>query len=561
VLRRALLLVAVLAAGVGAVPAAAAPTVSEVLHVDTAGGARIRVEVTRDTGFDRGRQPVLLTYTPYTATQAAALPGGDVARWNSLGYAVAVADVLGTGGSTGCWDVGGLAEQRSGADVVRALARLPWSSGKVGMTGTSYAGTTATMVAALGDSVTATANGGRGLAAILPVGAVARRYATAYSDGVRWGGAAAAAPVVDGAHARPGDCGAEVHAQQAYDGATYGPYWQERDHLRHAARVRVPVLVVHDWQDALAKPDEALALYEALPVDDPRTKRREGVPFKRLRMSQGPPTGAAYDALVQAFWDRTLKGVANGFERTPAATSVGRTHAGPTGSTSGTWPPRGTRPVVLHLGRAFDQVAGVPSVGPAGTTGEDGVLRLGPQDSGSGWTHVSPGTVSEELSVADPANTGTQVGDQPVRSHGYAWLFHRSEPLTRDVRLAGAAVLDAVVTSAVRGQHLTPVLVEVRPDGTAVAVTRGFLNLDYRAGLTEADPATGWVTARVRFLPQDHTFGKGNRIGLLLQGSNTSWAVPGSPGELTYAMGPLPGVAKVGTRLTLPLVGPAPLPG
>ena len=86
-------------------------------------------------------------------------------------------------------------------------------------------------------------------------------------------------------------------------------------------------------------------------------------------------------------------------------------------------------------------------------------------------------------------------------------------------------------------------LVEVLPDGSLHLVERGFLNLDYRGGLEKADPKTGELQATVRFLPQDYTFTKGSRIGLLLQGSNTVWAVPGSAGALSYDLS-----AAKGTR-------------
>ena len=69
------------------------------------------------------------------------------------GYARAVADVLGTRGSTGCWDYGGPKEQQSGVDVVKWLADRKWSNGKVAMIGGSYNGTTASMVAARGADV------------------------------------------------------------------------------------------------------------------------------------------------------------------------------------------------------------------------------------------------------------------------------------------------------------------------------------------------------------------------------------------------------------------------
>ncbi len=588
---RALLPLALVALGLAvpaAVPASAADLVYEVVHVPTVGGATIRVEIQRDRTFDRARQPVILTYSPYSSLgEPTTAEDAIAARYVSKGYARAFADVLGTRGSTGCWDYGGANEQQSGADVVRYLSRLPWSNGKVGMTGVSYEGTTANMVAALGDTISASANGGRGLAGIIPIAAISRWYGYAYGGGVRYAGnskvptdegadtplgfdfgfgrTVAADPrdsrFAAGVQSRTGECGAAEHTMQGYSKSPdYGPFWRERDYRKDAAAFRVPVLVVHGWQDYNVKQEEGTALFEALPVDNPRTARVEGVPFKKLWLTQSSHangSGAGYQDLVDAFWARTLKGTRNGVEALPVVSSRGTGATGPAKDfvTSSSWPPAGTTPLTLHLGRSLDTVPSVPSVGPAGTTGESGVLRLAAQKTGAAWTYVDTGTVTEELSLRSPVNRGRDVGGRTVRSHAYGWLFHESEVLRSEVRLAGSAVLQAVVNASTPSQQLDPVLVEVAPDGTLTMVERGFLNLDYRAGLAKADPKTGWMTATVRFLPQDYTFRKGSRIGLLLQGSNTVWAVPGSAGALSYAMGPQAGVSAVGTRLTLPVVG------
>ena len=217
----------------------------------------------------------------------------------------------------------------------------------------------------------------------------------------------------------------------------------------------------------------------------------------------------------------------------------------------------GTETVELHLGRSFDTIPNVPSVGPVGTTGENGWLSTSPQSTGTGWAHATTPLVSEEMTLEDPTNREmAKPNGQTVRGHGYVSLYHESPPLAQDVRIAGRAVLDAWVNPLNASQHLTPLLVEVQSNGNLVLVERGFLNLDYRNGLAAAQPATGWQHARVSFLPQDYTFKAGSRIGLLLQGSNTVWAVPGNPGLISYAMGPVPNVTPVGTNLELPLVNP-----
>jgi X-Pro dipeptidyl-peptidase len=588
---RALLPAALIASAL-AIPAAqnatAADVVYEVVQIPTVGGAHIRVEIQRDKQFDKAKQPVILTYSPYSSLgepQPAA--DGIASRYNKLGYARAVADVIGTRGSSGCWDYGGKNEQQSGADVVRYLSKLPWSNGKVGMTGVSYEGTTANMVAALGDKISASANGGRGLAGIIPVASISHWYGYAYWEGVRYAGnsknptdegidtplgfdfgfaktlpADPSSPGwAEAAQARLGECDAADHPMQGYNrNPDYGPFWQERDYRKDAAKFRVPVLVVHGWQDYNVKQDEGTSLFDALPVDNPRTKAVEGVPFKKIWMTQSTHadgSGPGYQDLVDKFWERTLKGVRNGVESLPVANSLGRTSAGAAKYVaSSSWPPAGTAPLTLHLNRSFDTISGVPNAGPVGATGENGGLSLTPRRTdGSIWSYVDDGTVTEEESLRDPTNRSRDAGGQPVRSHGYEWLYQESEVLKSDLRIAGSAVLDAVVNASTPSQQLDPLLVEVLPDGTLSLVERGFLNLDYRAGLAKADPKTGWMKARVTFLPQDYTFHKGSRIGLILQSSNTVWAVPGSAGEMQVSMSPQPGVSKVGTTLTLPVVG------
>lgn len=583
-LRAGLVVSALVAAGL-AVPAHADTPVYEVVYIDSVGESRIRIEIQRDPSIPD--QPVILTYSPYNSL-AETQPADDAiaSRYVKQGYARAVADVIGTRGSTGCWDYGGEVEQQSGADVVRWLADQEWSNGRVGMTGVSYEGTTANMVAALGDEIAADSNGGKGLAGIVPIAAISRWYGYAYSDGVRYlgnsrtptdegfdtplafdlgfGRTVVADPTheefADAAAARAGECGTVEHTQQGYDRSPdYDDFWLERDYRKDAADFRVPVMVVHGWQDYNVKQEEGTALFEALPVDDKATPEVEGVPFKKLWMTQkthANGSGPGYQEQLDAFWAKTLKGADSGIENLPEVTTEGRGAAGATSfAAEQSWPPAGTTPLTLHLGRSFDQVPGLPTAGVATSTGENGVLSPAAQDDGAGWTHIDPGTVTEEVALRDPTSQARDAGGQPVRSHGYAWLYHQSEPLTSDVRIAGSALLEAVVQSTTPGQHLTPVLTEVLPNGTQNLVERGFLNLDYSRGLAKAEPSTALKKATVRLLPQDYTFKKGSRIGLFLMGSNTVWAVPGAGGALSYAMGPVEKVSGVGTKLVLPVVG------
>ena len=575
---RAFLATALVAMGLAAaIPAGAETVVTEIYHVPTVGDAVIRVEVTRDTSF--ARVPVLLTYSPYNNLYEPS-PSQDsyAARYVPQGYARARADVLGTRGSTGCWDYGGAKEQQSGVDVVKFLARQPWSNGRIGMIGGSYEGTTASMVAARGPDVPE-------LKAIVPIAGISHWYGYAYGWGVRYF-LNSTRPTDEGFDTPlafdfgfgrtvapdPGDpnfedtlvdrfdpCDSVRHTEEGYSREpNYDSFWLERSYRKDAARFRAAVFLTHGWQDYNVKQEEAIALWEALPLDDPATRRAvEGVPFKRLYMTQqahSSPTTDDWFSLLDRFLAHTLKGARNGINRPRVAvTTFGRTvtdagaYQSLPASQEADWPPPGTTDLRLHLHRSFDQDVPGATLPPPGT-GETGTLELQPGDDGV-FTYVDTGAATEEISLNDPTN-------EP--GHGYYSLFYRSPPLAQPLRLAGAAELDFWVRTQTPGQHLTPLLVDMLPGGQLRLVERGFLNLSFRNGLAEAQPMQSgqWGSGTAEFLPQDFTFPAGHRIGLILQSSNTVWAVPGAIGTVNVAHGPVAGVTTTGTSLRLPLVNP-----
>jgi X-Pro dipeptidyl-peptidase len=538
-MRAAVSVLGALAFAVAPAGAQAADPVHEVVTVPGKYG-RTWVEVTRPAGG--AKVPIILTLSPYNTLGEQ--PGGWVsddalaATYVPKGYARAVADVLGTRNSTGCWDYGGPREQQAGVDTVNALAREPWSNGKVAMIGGSYDGTTANMVAVRGDDVP-------GLAAIVPQSAINHWYGYAYQDGVRYFantdvptdegvdtplgfdfGLARTPPtkpdadsVADLPAGRYNPCDSADHTAHGYDTTPdYDAFWQARDYLKDAANVRVPVLVTHGWQDYNVKQSEGVDFYEAL---GPR------VPFKQLFMFQGTHEGAPsdpYDKVLERFFDHTLKGVDNGVERDPAVLTQGRAGLAPDPHfrAESAWPPPGTRGVAFALGRGADG---------------HGVLATSAGAAQASFTDT--GTTTEEGAMRDPASERS-------------WLYYATAPLDAPVRLAGSAVLEArVVDSADHGQ-LDPTLVDVAPDGSVTPIARGFANLQYRAGLARAVPvpAGAPVDVNARLAPQDQTVAAGHRIGLIVASSNTAWAIPSPP---SYTVGVVHGGAS---RLVLPVVGP-----
>ena len=95
---------------------ASAEDVFETVSVPTVGGNTIHVEIARPEGS--GKVPIILTYSPYNTLGEGTTPNlaNDAlyGEYGPKGYARAVADVLGTRNSTGCWDYGGADEQQSG---------------------------------------------------------------------------------------------------------------------------------------------------------------------------------------------------------------------------------------------------------------------------------------------------------------------------------------------------------------------------------------------------------------------------------------------------------------
>jgi len=326
-------------------------TIYESLSIPTVDGDRINVEVARPKGA--ADAPVILTYSPYNSLSEGTSPNlaydelGQ--RYLPIGYARAVADVLGTRNSSGCWDYGGREEQQSGVDLVNALAAQPRSNGRVAMIGGSYDGTTANMVAARGVDAP-------GLAAIVPELAISRWHGYAYWGGVRYlgnsekptdegfdtplgfdYGIARTPPTqrtpqtLDAMNDRIHPCDGLEHTLQGYDTSPdYDGLWEEGDYRKDAGEFRASTLVVHGWQDYNVKQSEGLDLYEALPMS---TRASADAPFKRLYLFQGShqsPSGRPhFDALLDEFFATTLRGEAPGPELATPVLTQGRTSAAP----------------------------------------------------------------------------------------------------------------------------------------------------------------------------------------------------------------------------------------
>lgn len=483
----------------------------ENLTVPTSQGD-IYVTMTRPRAGDT-KVPVILTVTPY-GTLGRSLPS----TWVRRGYAIVVADVLGTGNSGGCWDYGGLREQQSTRELVEWLGTRAWSNGRVGMIGGSYNGTTANMAAASG--------GVPHLATIVPQVAISDWYSYSYGDGVRYAasdpgqnqglvideqgldtpltfdfGFAILPPAPGGApdglerrlldRACP-DASKVLHTMKAYQPSPdKDAFWAERDYLSRASDVAVPVLVQGGWRDWNVKRSESVRWFDALKV--PKMLVMDDI-------AHGVAGGGTnFEVLLHAWFDHYLWGYNTNIESQPSVVSVTNDKVV---HRDASWPPPGTQNSVINL---FEQNRiGDPTIINTGATTESSALN------------------------------SLSLGGSPDA------VWFTSGPLVSDVRISGAPTLSVTASTAGTSTHLTPVMFDLGPSTdptprcnfastvSACTISRGFLDVRHRDSLqagSDITPLQPW-NATVRFIDTDYVLKAGHRLGVALMNSNTWWAIP-----------------------------------
>ncbi|MCO5973741.1 Xaa-Pro dipeptidyl-peptidase [Actinoallomurus soli] len=461
---------------------------------------------------------------------AGAFPGYYDNYFLPRGYAVADLDSLGTGGSTGCPTSGARNEQagaRAAVDWLTGRARgwapdgtpvkATWSTGNVGMIGQSYDGTLPNMAAATGVP---------GLKAIVPIAGISSWY-----DYYRANGGVVAPGGFQGedldvlakyVYTRPDreicrQVIADIEARQDRDTGDYSRFWDERNYVQDARKVRAAVFVVHGLNDWNVKTKQSVQWWNAL--------ARAGVP-RKLWLHQAnhntPFRWRIEEWLRQThhWFDHWLYGIDNGIMQEPRvdierAPGQWEQHAD--------WPEPGTRTVDLHLNASGD-LAARPQRGAAQSMVDAGRTRT-----------------AEQL-AADPATS------DPNR------LVYLTPELTKPVRVGGTPRISLRASLDGRSPYLTALLVDygtdTRPTG-AVASTgeqvcygEGVPGDDgcttRTAHVTETKPfkivTRGWLDARNRhdpartepvkagkmydftwdLQPNDYVFKAGHRLGVVV---------------------------------------------
>jgi X-Pro dipeptidyl-peptidase len=460
-----------------------------------------------------------------------------VADWVPRGFAVVHSESPGTGLSQGCPTIGGRNETlapKAVIDWLNGRARgftspdgneevgATWSTGRVGMIGTSYNGTL---------PLAAATTGVDGLEAIIPVSANTSYYHYYRSHGLVRSPGGYLGEDVDvlfdfvhsGDPARRDYCvrtvrEGELAARHDRESGDYNDFWAGRDYSSALDGVRTATLLAHGLGDWNVMPGHSVRVYEAL--------RARDVPAQ-LYLHQGGHGGDPPMELMNRWFTRYLYAVENGVESDPRLRVVREGGARGAPASYADYPNPESAPVGLRLG------AGGRAVGSLGLD-------------------VAAGQGIEAL-TDDVSFSGAALARAPSMENR---LVYATAELRRPVHISGTPTVTVRLASSRPAANLSVWLVTLpwldQPSSAANVITRGWADPQNHASATEGEPLVPGRFYDVTFElePDDQIIPAGRRIALMIFSSDrefTLWPPAGT--ELT--------VDLAGTRLELPVVGGA----
>ena len=467
-----------------------------------------------------------------------------VNTWVPRGFAVVHSDSPGTGLSDGCPTVGGPNESRAPKAVVdwlngraagytsvggdEEVVATGWSTGKVGMTGTSYNGTL---------PLAAATTGVDGLEAIIPIAPNTSYYHYYRSNGlVRNPGGWVGEDVdylfdyISSGYpdtrqycidtVRVG----EMNAHQDRVTGDYNDFWAGRDYLNAVKKVKAATLMAHAFNDWNVVPEHSVRISQEL--------ERRGVPLQQY-FHQGGHGGFGAFFLQNRWFTRYLYGVDNGVENDPKAWIVreGASQANPTPYEN--YPNPAAAPVTLTLQEGGATAGGLTSLALA---------------AGGPETLVDAGNVA--------CNAGT-LATQASQHR----LLYTTPVLTEPLHVSGTPTVTVRLASSKPAANLSVALVRLpwtsgpgctsSTRGTTTSiVTRGWADPQNHASLTKGEPLTPGTFYDVTFdlQPDDQVIPAGSQLGLMIYSTDAEFTLRPAPGtEVTIDL--------QGTTLELPVVG------
>jgi X-Pro dipeptidyl-peptidase len=505
-------------------------------------------------GVPNARKP----HRPAPHSPRPGISGSHVGTWVPRGFAVVHSEAPGTGLSQGCPTVGGDPEALAPKAVIDWLngratgytaaeggqeVVADWTTGKVGMTGTSYNGTI---------PFAAATTGVEGLEAIIPVAPNTSYYRYYRSNGlVRSPGGYVGEDMdvlYDFIHSqdpakRPW-CDANVRDGEMAAGmdrvtGDYNAFWEGRDFMVRTENVRAATLMAHAFNDWNVMPEHSVRVYEAL--------KARGVPAMAY-FHQGGHGGPPPLELMNKWFTRYLYGVENGIENEPRAWIVreGDDRLEPTAYPDYPNPESEGVPLVPTSGGNWQ--GGLVPAGDASASGGQETLRdnfsFGGDDlARAEWSdhrllYVTP-ELQQDVHLSGWASVTVRLAADQAQANLSVWVVEL--PWTE-----GRGARGGIITRGWADPANRQALTGDRPRDLAAALDRA---TDHRR-MNRSEPMVPGEFVEVTFdlQPDDQVIPAGSRIGLVIFGSDRDFTLRPDPGAgLT--------VDLAGTRLTLPVVG------
>ena len=465
------------------------------------------------------------------------ISNSHIKKWIPRGYIVVHSSSPGTGLSQGAPTVGGQNESLApkavidwlcgrvsgyttayGSEIVVAY----WSTGKVGMTGTSYNGTL---------PLAAATTGVEGLEAIIPIAPNTSYYHYYRSNGlVRSPGGYLGEDIdvlYDFIHSGDESKRAfnnktirDTEMKNGMDRITgdYNDFWAGRDYLNQMKPMKAALLMAHGFNDWNVMPEHSYRIS--------KRAKEMGIPTQ-IYYHQNGHGGPPPIKMMNRWFTRYLHGIENGVENDAKAWIVRENDSRqyPTAYTD--YPNPEATPVVLYIN------AGTSSYG-----------RLSLENSSSKGQE----TFSDNASFS-----ATSLAQSTSSNHR---LLYVSDILKEDLHISGLASITIKAASSKPAVNLSVYLVSLpwnKNKGAKITeniITRGWADLQNNSSLSKSSPLISDKFYKMTFdlQPDDQIIKKGQQIGLMLFSSDSEYTLLPRPGtELTIDLKE--------TMITLPIVG------
>lgn len=469
----------------------------------------------------RGKRPVIST---------------SQTKWIPYGFIVVHSSAPGTGLSQGCPTIGTDIERLAPKAVIDWLngrakgystpdsteeVKAYWTTGKVGMTGTSYNGTIPFAAATTGVD---------GLEAIIPVSPNNSYYHYYRANGlVRSPGGYLGEDVdvlYDFVHSNPDNCAycdSIVRDREMANGqdrvtGDYNDFWEKRDLMNDIGSFKAAILMAHGFNDWNVMPSHSTRFIKVL--------EQEGVPVQ-VYLHQGGHGGEPPFTIMNRWFTRYLFGVENGVENDPKAFIVRENDNRLKPTPYAAYPNPDATPVEFYLS------SGAPGFGKLGLT--------------------KTKKQGKETLIDDFSFSGSDLAQAENSDHRLLFL---TPVLKEPLHISGTSTIKIRALSDKPAVNLSVWLVQLPWNGEKNAkitdniITRGWADLQNHKSLTESEPLVPGKFYDMTFElePDDQIIPAGKQIVLMIFSSDKEFTLHPAPGtKLTVD------VDK--TSITIPIVG------